>query len=217
MTHLLGGHAAGLRKAARLHALRVRLAGPATPLEADPVAQVPLDLMARHRPAIDTSLSVPFVAGPDGGAVPPVAKPIAALAIVRAIAIRHILRPSSGLRHLREPHDEPWRWPAIVGDRLIEWSERSFWRQESRILRSRRRSHWHRWWLWRMREPHSRRCIIARRTGDHTREAPPCHKRKERASRTYPAHLRPHGQTHPGFLPPGPPRKNMPLFKADRV
>ncbi len=118
MAPLWGGDASGIRKAALFHALLVRLAGPATPLEADPVAQVLQDVRATHRPSIDTPLSIPFATGPDGGAVPSVAKPIAALGVVRAIAIRDVLRPNFGQRGGPGVGRVPRQ--TVIRDRLIE-------------------------------------------------------------------------------------------------
>jgi hypothetical protein len=82
----------GVRRAFRIlivdrqRALRIRHAGPATPVDAGKVG-APLVRI--------TSLSVSQARGPDRGAATSVAKAVAALAIVCATACRHVLGPGS--------------------------------------------------------------------------------------------------------------------------
>jgi hypothetical protein len=82
----------GVRRAFRIlivdrqRALRIRHAGPATPVDTGKVA-APLVRV--------TSLSVSQARRPDRGAAASVAKAVAALVIVRATACRHVLGPGS--------------------------------------------------------------------------------------------------------------------------
>jgi hypothetical protein len=92
---LTGAVAHGGPRAERLCALRVRLARPATPLQADPVAGVARTQTIGQRPAIFTALSVPFGTRRNGSAASSIAKSVAALAVVRAFAFRYTPRPGS--------------------------------------------------------------------------------------------------------------------------
>jgi hypothetical protein len=100
-----------------LYTLVVGHAGSTASIEADTMAPAALEPRVGRYFAVDTALSEPFGARPDCGAVPAVTKPIAALAVFRTVAIRHILGPGSR----REDHalDQ-----TILGDRLVEWRER---------------------------------------------------------------------------------------------
>jgi hypothetical protein len=118
--------APAIRMAELLHALLVGHAGPAAPLEADPIAPVAYEPRVMRYFAVDTVLSEPFATGPDRGAASSVAIPIAALAVVRAVALRHILGPSSGQR-------DPVCNDAILDDRFVERRERSVWRRVARV------------------------------------------------------------------------------------
>src|SRR5262245_40009419 len=95
-----------------------------------------------------TSLSIIRFTRPDGGAVPSVAKPIAALLVARAIASRHFLGPRSG-------------HPAIVGDGLVERSEWLLRWQGAHSLRSLVEGH--RYWCtaWGILDAHDGRRFIA--------------------------------------------------------
>jgi hypothetical protein len=66
--------------------LSLRHAGPAAPVDTGTVAAVVV---------LFTSQSVTCIAGPDRGAAPAVAKPVTALAVVRATALGHVLGPGS--------------------------------------------------------------------------------------------------------------------------
>jgi hypothetical protein len=108
--------ASGIRMAPILDALLVGYAGPAASIEADPVAPTASDSRVRRRVVVDTALSVPLATALDCGAMPAVAKPIAALAVVRAVAIRYILGPRS-----ERPY--PAHNRTILDDHLVERPE----------------------------------------------------------------------------------------------
>jgi hypothetical protein len=198
-----------------VYAFGVGHAGPATPLKANSRALCGIGLIRRRcRPAVHTSLSEPLVAGPDDGAAPSIAKPIPALVVVRAVAIRHILRPSSGQRRTRLIGSGGAR-QTIVSDRFIKRSERFPRRWVAPVLQLLRGGQGRLCSLLGVLDAPSPRRLVARRTGGRAEQAHRCNERKERASRTYPVHLRPHSTTHSGILPPEPPRKNMPSTSGD--
>lgn len=180
--------------------LSVGDAGPAPPLEADPLAPVAEPWVRRHV-AVDAALSEPFSTGPDRGAPPSVAKPIAALAVARAVAIRHILGPRPGVR-------QPARLPTIEGDCLVERRKRFFGRRGARVHGFVRRGRPPRRARVGVLDAHARRRLVGRSTGDGAGEARRSRKPHDEHLCTGPVHVRPHGygHWHPGSLPPGPPR-----------
>jgi hypothetical protein len=60
-----------------------------------PAALVNTEITAAAPPVVFTSLPVSFTIGPDRGAAPSVAKPIAAFVILHTTALRHVLRPGA--------------------------------------------------------------------------------------------------------------------------
>jgi hypothetical protein len=196
-----GGVAHGTSRSVGVDAFRVGFAGSAAPVEADSVTVIEkrVSLHRRWQP-VDASLSLPFVAAdPDRRAAPcSVAKAIAALAVVRAGTIRHILRPSSGVPRLSV---------TIVGDRQIERREHLLGRGGAHRLRRLRGGQRHRcFWLGMLDAP-SGRCFVTRQARCDAGKTQPCSEREPLASQTSPVYLRSHGPTHAGFLPPRPPRK----------
>jgi hypothetical protein len=200
-------------RAEHLHALLVRLARPATPFQADPVAPVVRAQTVGQRPAIFTALAIPFGTRRDRSAASSITKPVAALAVRRAVALRHVPRPGPRPRPLL------MTGRTIVCDHLVEWSERPLLHRTAlpwRILGagSRRCRRWH------------GRCgvpqvstLVARPTGDRADNACPGDERDDGVCRTHPALLPLHGDGHvqPRSASPCPPRKKMSLFRFERV
>jgi hypothetical protein len=193
-------------------ALRIRYAGPVTPVNTGTGAII--------RTVRFTSLSVLQGRGPDRGAAPSIAKPIAALAIVRATTLRHVLGPGSRRIILREAPvewrtPEPRTWLIHFGERrgvLRRRRGHRGQRRRGRNLGLRRR--YRRIWV-RMLDAASPRRFVAR-TGSKASKAHQCSERNEGDSPTRPIHLRPHGHLHDGFLPPGPPRRKILSHNSDR-
>jgi hypothetical protein len=119
----------GIRITGRLRTFRIRRAGAATPIEAESVAPVARAPTAGCGLTVHTVLAVPFTAGPDRCAAPSIAKPIATLGVVRAVALRHILGPSAPLHQTY-----PRNGQTIVGDRLVECREGALWRRGLHLL-----------------------------------------------------------------------------------
>ncbi len=169
-----------------LHALLIRYAGPTAPLKADSFAAVSIMITARECPTINAVLAVPVVTAPDSRAAPAIAKPVAAFAVLRAIAIRHILRPGT-------PPKVGLIGRALRGDHLIEQGEGLGRRERCGRLNGGGRR------LCGVLDAPTRRRFLPRRAGCYEKEAEPSYAQKV-------CHA--HGHTHAAllFVMPGPPR-----------
>jgi hypothetical protein len=197
---------------ARPRALRVRYTGPVTPINTGKVTimeTVPF-----------TTLSVLQGRGPDRGAATSVAKPVAAFAIVRATALRHVRRPGPRRKIVcdvlveRRTHDAR-TWLLHVGERRRVLRKR--WRcrrlhRRGRTIGWRRRCR--RIWVRMLDAPSPRRFVA--RTGDQASKTHRGSEPNEKDSSPRPIHLRPHGHWHDGLKLPGPPMPRTPSVNGDR-
>jgi hypothetical protein len=204
---------AGVPNAECLYTFRVGKTRPATALDAEALLGRPRTAGRRETMFI-TTLSVPLATRPDGGTAPSVAETVAALVVVRAIALRHVLGPGSGQRR-----PEPRQHETIVGNRLVELRKGALLRRRACVMRCLHGRRRRRYAVLRVLDAPSRRGFVARPAGDRAdRDAP---------GGEYPpsplpmgfVHPRPHGDghVHPGALPPGPPKVKRLSMSADRL